>query len=118
MSGGAEPIADLSFEAEVIHWRGPSPYFFVVLPQEAAAEVQRIARAVTYGWGMVPVEAQIGEVTFRTSLFPKSETYYLPLKDAVRRKANVTAGDNVLVDMVVRLATPRRGEHQGRRSTS
>jgi hypothetical protein len=100
----AEPIAELRFEAEVVHWRGPSPYFFVVLPPQPAAEVERIARAVTYGWGMIPVEAKIGDVAFTTSLFPKPGTYYLPLKDAVRRRADITAGDRVFVEMTVRPA--------------
>jgi hypothetical protein len=103
----AEPIAELRFEAEVIHWRGPSPYFFVPLPDEAAGEIRRIVRAVTYGWGMVPVEARIGDTAFRTSLFPKSDTYLLPLKDAVRRQTNVTAGDRATVEMTVRIGVRR-----------
>jgi hypothetical protein len=94
------------FAAEVIHWRGPSPFFFAPVPAAEAAELRRLMRAVTYGWGMIPVEAQIGGVTFTTSLFPKDDTYLLPLKDAVRRKAGVTAGDVVTVEMALR--PPRR----------
>ncbi|MBU1378083.1 MAG: DUF1905 domain-containing protein [Alphaproteobacteria bacterium] len=103
MSDDAEPLAAFSFDAEVIHWRGPSPYFFAALPAEVAAEVQRLARAVSYGWGMIPVAARIGEVAFTTSLFPKPEGYLMPLKDAVRRAAAVTAGDRIAVEMTVRL---------------
>lgn len=98
---GEESFVQFRFEAEVIHWRGPSPYFFVAVPTEQAAELRGVARAVTYGWGMVPVEARIGEVTFTTSLFPKDETYLLPLKVAVRRKADITAGDRVAVEMTI-----------------
>jgi hypothetical protein len=90
-----------AFEAEVIHWRGPSPYFYAPVPAEQADELRAAARAATYGWGVVPVEATIGGVTFTTSLFPKDGTYLLPLKDAVRRQANVTAGDVVAVEMTV-----------------
>jgi hypothetical protein len=103
MSASPEPLPQFSFEAGVIHWRGPSPYFFVALPAAVALEVQRLARAVSYGWGMIPVDARIGEVVFTTSLFPKRPTYFLPLKDAVRRAAGVTAGDAVVVEMTVRL---------------
>ena len=102
MATDADPLAELSFEAEVVDWRGPSPYFFAPLPAEAAAEVRRLAKAASYGWGVIPVEATIGDVTFTTSLFPRAETYFLPLKDAVRRTAKVTAGDVVSVDMTVR----------------
>ena len=49
-----------SFETEVIHWRGPSPYFFAPIPNEHSAEISRVAKLVTYGWGMIPVRAQIG----------------------------------------------------------
>ncbi|MFN3521927.1 MAG: DUF1905 domain-containing protein [Phenylobacterium sp.] len=106
MASDAEPIAELSFEAEVVYWRGPSPFFYAPLPPAAAEEVRRVARAVSYGWGVVPVTASLGGVAFATSLFPKDGTFYLPLKAAVRKKADVTAGDRILVDMVI--AAPDR----------
>lgn len=106
MSDADEPLLDLAFETEVIHWRGPSPYFFAPLPDAPAAEVRRVSRAVTYGWGVIPVEAQVGGAAFTTSLFPKDDGYLLPLKDAVRKTAGVTAGDTVAIRMLVR--PPRR----------
>ncbi len=93
-----------SFEASVIYWRGPSPFFFAPIPAPHAAEIRRVSKFVTYGWGVIPVEAQIGDVVFTTSLFPKDETYLLPIKAAVRRKANVTAGDVIAVTMALRPA--------------
>ena len=95
-------MVKFSFEAEVIYWRGPSPFFFVPIPQQHSAEIRQVSKLVTYGWGMIPVEAAIGAVVFRTSLFPKDETYLLPLKDVVRRKGNITAGDSISVDMTIR----------------
>jgi hypothetical protein len=89
------------FEADVIEWRGPSPFFFVPVPAAAAADIRAIAKFVTYGWGVIPVAAVIGGVRFTTSLFPKDEAYLLPLKVVVRRQANITAGDRVAVDMTV-----------------
>ena len=89
----------------MIHWRGPSPFFYAPIPDAHLDELRRAARIATYGWGCVPVEAKIGEVEFTTSLFPKDGTYLLPLKVAVRRKTNVTAGDVIAVEMAVQ---PRR----------
>lgn len=89
------------FEAPIIEWRGPSPFFFVPIPATYADELRLLARAVSYGWGVVPVEAMIAGVTFATSLFPKEGGYLLPLKAVVRRQANVTAGDLVAVGMSV-----------------
>lgn len=99
-------MLELRFETEIIHWRGPSPYFFAPLPLEPAEEIRRISKIVTYGWGMIPVEATIGEVVFTTSLFRKDGTYFLPLKDVVRKKADLTAGDRVAIEMT--LQEPRR----------
>jgi hypothetical protein len=92
----------LRFEAEVIYWRGPSPFFYAPLPAPCAEAIRRVARHVTYGWGMIPVDATIGPTTFYTALFAKDDTYYLPLKAAVRRKCDITAGDTVAVEMTLR----------------
>lgn len=102
MSPGRDDcLAALSFEAPVIHWRGPSPFFFMALPLACAAEVSSVARAVSYGWGMIPVSAAIGEVRFTTALFPKDGTYLLPVRAATRRQANITVGDRVRVELHV-----------------
>ena len=95
------------FEATVIAWRGPSPFFFAPIPAEESAEIRRLSKLVTYGWGMIPVAATIGGVAFSTSLFRKDEVYLLPLKDDVRRRADVTAGDTVAVDMTLQAASGR-----------
>jgi hypothetical protein len=94
----------IRFEASVIYWRGPSPFFYAPLPAADAEAIRRVARFVTYGWGVIPVEATIAGVTFTTSLFPKDGTYLLPLKVAVRRKANITAGDVIAVEVTLKPA--------------
>ena len=96
----AEP--SLGFETRVIEWRGPSPFFYAPIPAQFVDELRQLAKIVSYGWGVAPVEARIGDVAFKTSLFPKDGGYLLPLKDAVRRATNVTAGDLVFVEMVIR----------------
>jgi hypothetical protein len=96
-------LTQFSFETRVIYWRGPSPFFYAPVPAEHVEELRQIARFVTYGWGMVPVEAKVGGVAFKTALYPKDETYLLPLKVAVRRKTNITAGDLIAVDMTIQM---------------
>jgi hypothetical protein len=102
MSTTGEPLLELSFESTIIYWRGPAPFFYAPIPPEHAGEVRRAAKVASYGWGCVPVEAAIGDVPFTTALFPKDGSYLLPIKAAVRRKTDVTAGDRVAVDMTIR----------------
>jgi hypothetical protein len=92
---------ELEFTGEVWFWRGPSPYHFVTVPEDESAELQETAALVTYGWGMIPVEARIGSTRWRTSLFPKSGGYVVPLKDLVRHAEGIDVGDTVTVRLAV-----------------
>lgn len=94
------------FEATLIHWRGPSPYFFAPIPLHLGAEIRSVAKSVSYGWGVIPVEAEIRGTMFRTSLFPKDDTYLLPLKDVVRRATGLTAGDTASVSLHIKPVRP------------
>ncbi len=85
---------DITFEGTVVEWRGPAPYHFVPLPRDEAALVDDIKAAIAY-WGVVPVTARLGETEFTTSMFPREDTYFLPLKDAVRKAEGVALGDVV-----------------------
>lgn len=95
----------LKFQATVIHWRGPAPFVFAPIPAEHVDTIRQAARHVTYGWGMIPVDVVIGGAGFITSLFPKDDTYFLPIKVAVRRKHGITVGDTIDIDMTIQ---PRR----------
>jgi hypothetical protein len=106
MGADEGPLAEFRFQSTVIYWRGPAPFFYAPLPARDAAEVRRLSKAVSYGWGVIPVKAAVAGVRFTTSLFPKDETYLLPLKVAVRRKTNVTAGD--VIDVEMSIAAPAR----------
>ena len=94
---------ELTFSNRVIEWRGPAPYYYLPLPEEEADQVHDVRKMATYGWGVIPVLARIGEVEFETSLFPKDGGYLLPLKDAVRKPSGITVGDEVAVEVTIRL---------------
>ena len=91
----------IEFKATIFNWRGPSPYFFVTVPAEESDYLKSISGAVTYGWGMIPVTAQVGDTVWTTSLFPKDGRYLLPLKDKVRQAENLAAGDEITVQLTV-----------------
>lgn len=98
------PLVEIAFSAEVIHWRGPAPFLFAAVPEAHVGEVRHAARIASYGWGCVPAEAEVEGVVFTTALFPRGETYLLPLKAAVRKAAGVELGD--VVRVVMRISAP------------
>jgi len=78
-------------------WSG-GRWHFITVPEEEAVEIRAHSLLNRGGFGSVKVEATINAVTWRTSVFPqKSGGYLLPVKAAVRRDAEIAAGDEVTV---------------------
>ena len=92
----------LTFSGELWYWRGPSPYHFITVPPAAASAIKAVAAEVTYGWGMIPARVRIGGSTWETALWPKDGGYIVPIKDAYRAAEELTLGDTVEVQLVVR----------------
>ena len=79
-------------------WKGEAAgrWYFLTVPEEQSSEFRAEAFGSPRGFGSVRVEANIGEVNWRTSVFPlKSGGYLLPVKAAVRKRAGLAAGDEV-----------------------
>ena len=91
----------LEFSGELWFWRGPAPWHFITVPEDECGELEATSAFVTYGWGMIPVTAQIGETGWTTSLFPdkKRGTYLPPVKKSVRVAENLEAGDLATVSL-------------------
>ncbi|MEV0807478.1 DUF1905 domain-containing protein [Micromonospora sp. NPDC050200] len=92
---------DLEFSGDVWFWKGPAPWHFVTVPEEDCSELTATSVSVSYGWGMIPVTAQIGETRWTTSLFPKDGRYVVPVKAGVREAEGLKVGDVVKVRLVV-----------------
>lgn len=92
---------DLKFSGELWFWRGPAPFHFITVPDEQCVELEAASSLVTYGWGMIPVAAQIGVTEWTTSLWPKDGRYIVPVKTWVRRAEGLELGDLVTVRLVV-----------------
>ena len=92
----------IEFSGEIWFWRGPAPWYFVTVPAEQSNEIKAIARTVTYGWGVIPVQVQLGKSVWKTSLFPKDGRYLVPIKTSVRRAENQEEGDTVRLRLEIR----------------
>ena len=94
---------DIQFEAEVHRWAANPAFFLVSLPIEASREIREISEGLTNGFGSLKVEARIGSVVWRTSIFPDSTkgTFDLPLKAEVRKKNKLAEGSTATVSLEV-----------------
>lgn len=91
----------LNVTGRVFHWHGPSPFHFVAVPEDACAVIRDVAAMVSYGWGVIPVSARVGDTIFTTSLFPKNGGYLVPLKDAVRAAEGIDVDDTISVLLTI-----------------
>lgn len=73
---------------------------FMVVPAEESGLIRAHAVANPRGFASVRVECAIGEIRWRTSVFPqKSGGYFLPVKADVRRRAGIAVGNEVTVTL-------------------
>jgi hypothetical protein len=82
-------------------WTGASgSWHFITVPEEQSDEIRAHCLASMRGFKSARVEARIGDVTWRTSVFPMtSGGYFLPVKKEVRCRADIAAGDEVTVNL-------------------
>lgn len=92
---------NLEFRGQMWFWKGPSPFHFVSVPDDECGQLEAVSPLVSYGWGMIPVSAQIGRTEWTTSLFPKDGGYIVPVKDKVRRAEKLEVGDTVTIGLTV-----------------
>lgn len=83
------------------YWsNGEGGSHFMSLPEAESIEIRAHARMYPRGFRSVRVECTIGDVIWRTSVFPqKSGGYFLPVKIDVCRRSGIVAGEYVTVDI-------------------
>lgn len=92
---------NIKFSGQIWYWRGPAPWYFVTVPEQQCHGLKAVSGAVTYGWGMIPANVQIGKTVWTTSLFPKDGRYIVPIKASVRRAEDLEEGGEVTVQLEV-----------------
>ena len=83
-------------------WTGEKgSWHFFTVPAETASDIRLRSMAQTGGFGSIRVEAKIGDIAWRTSIFPVKRTgeFILPVKADVRRRAGIGAGDEVSLSL-------------------
>ena len=69
------------FKAKVWVYNGPTPWHFVTLPKNIAAEIKLFHSGLAKSFGTISVLATICQTPWKTSIFidTKSGSYVLPL---------------------------------------
>lgn len=89
------------FTGQLWYWKGPSPWFFATIPAQQSRDLQAMVGLVTYGWGMIPARARIGQSEWTTSLWPKDGHYIVPIKASIRTAETLEEGDIITVRLEI-----------------
>lgn len=103
--GESRPLGRIrfSFESVVRVYEGPADWYFAHLPTELAKELDELFSDQKRGFGSLPVEVTIGDITWQTSIFTdkKNKSFMLPLKLQARKQAGLKTGDKFKVTIVI-----------------
>ena len=83
-------------------WKGEAAgrWYFITVPEEQSDEIRVHGFENPRGFSSIKVEASIGDVTWKTSVFPlNGGGYLLPVKKEIRCRADISAGDEVTVTL-------------------
>jgi hypothetical protein len=94
---------EFKFKDRLSIFESPSPWYYVEVPKKEASLIRSKYRHLHRGWGSIPVIAQIGDTSWKTSIFwEKKGNYLLFVKKDVRSKEKLTNGSQVEVSIELR----------------
>ena len=65
-------------------------WVYVPVPQKEFPDAKKTR------WGLIPIQAKVGNTSWRTSLLPMGGgSYFIPLKATVRKQENICIGDDI-----------------------
>ncbi len=93
-----------SFTAELFSWKDDGSWFFVALPEDLSDQIADEQHGPRTGFGAVPVQVNVGETTWSTSVFPDKQrgVYILPVKKLVREREGLDLGTRFALTVELR----------------
>jgi hypothetical protein len=91
------------FSGEIWRYNGTGGWFFITMPVDLSKEIRDMLQWQEEGWGRLKVSAIINTLEWKTSIWfdTKLNTYLLPIKAEIRKKANLENGTIVTVSILV-----------------
>lgn len=89
----------ITFITKIWKWPGDMAWHFVHIPRERFEKLRK-----QFPKGMIHVTAIIGKTFWDTALFPhvRTKSFIMPIKQAVRKKESLWAGDEVRVKVTLK----------------
>ena len=97
--------ARINYEFSSKLWKDASlgGWFFISLPHNLSIEIRESHQWQEEGWGRLKVTASIKENAWETAIWydTKMNTYLLPVKSEIRKKAGIKLDDLISVSILI-----------------
>jgi hypothetical protein len=96
-------VRNFKVNANVWVYPGKAGWYFVSIPEDITEKIDFYFSHAKRGWGSLRVKVDLGESTWKTSIFPdrKTNTYLLPIKSEIRMKERVTEGGSLDINLEI-----------------
>lgn len=96
-----QPNITYSFSGKIWKHESTGAWFFVSMPKDLSLEIRSQLQWQEEGWGRMKASARIKNVEWKTAIWfdKKKNTYLLPLKKEIRRKAHLELDDVISVEV-------------------
>ena len=93
----------LTFDGELVYWRGPSPFHFVAVPPDGAELLHAGRAGRDLRLGRHPGDGHDRPARRSGPRCSREDGGYLvPVKDAVRRAERLELGDSIDIELTIR----------------
>ncbi len=96
-----QPKIQYTFSGKLWQHDSPGGWFFVSLPEHISKEIRENLHWQEEGWGRMKASAAIGKLEWDTAIWydRKRNTYLLPVKADIRRKADLKLDEAIVVSI-------------------
>lgn len=95
-------LLNFTFDAEIWLWQGNAAWTFITVPAKLARQIQREAANPKKPGGTIPVTAQVGYNTWKTSLSKENpRNTYAPSRPPSAKKEQLREGQTIEVSLLI-----------------
>jgi hypothetical protein len=91
----------IKYEFSAKLWKDPNPggWHFTSLPKDLSKEIRDHLKWQEEGWGRMKIVAEVGNHSWESAIWfdTKSDTYLLPIKSIIRKKAKLMLDDELQI---------------------